>query len=84
MILKSICFSSQSNQHPICSFCLAARRLYNTMQYANKNTTDYLVGLLYAYKVNEDFNGILITRFVQEHGINILFPLHNTVFESMR
>ena len=43
MILESLCFSNQSKQHPIRSFFLATRRLYNTMQYANKNTTYYLV-----------------------------------------
>ena len=35
LILKRICFSNQSEQHPICSLCLSTRRLHNTMQYAN-------------------------------------------------
>ena len=43
MILKKICFSNQSEQHPIRSLCLSKRRLYNTMQYASDKTTDYLV-----------------------------------------
>ena len=43
MILKKICFSNQSEQHQIHSFCLSTRRLYNTMQYASENTTDHLV-----------------------------------------
>ena len=53
MILKRICFSKQSEQHPICSLCLSTRRLYNTMQYPNNNTTDYLVRFCNAQKVNE-------------------------------
>ena len=40
MILKKICFSNQSEQYPICSLYLSTRRLFNTMQYASKNTTD--------------------------------------------
>ena len=40
MILKSICFSNQYEQHPIRSLCLSMRCLYNTMQYANKDTID--------------------------------------------
>ena len=32
-------------------------------------------------KVNEACNEILITRGVQEHGINIIFPFHNTWFD---
>ena len=40
MVLKRICFSSQSEKHPTRSLCLYIRRLYNTMQYANENTTD--------------------------------------------
>ena len=43
MILKKILFSNQSEQHPIRSLCLSKRQLYNTMQYARENTTDYLV-----------------------------------------
>ena len=43
MILKRICFSNQSKQHPIRSLCLSKRGLYSTMNYSNKNTTDYLV-----------------------------------------
>ena len=40
MILKRVCFSNQSEQHPIRSLCLSMSRLYNIMQYANENTTD--------------------------------------------
>ena len=43
MILKRLCFSNQYDQHPIQSSCLSKRHIYNTMHYANKNTTDYLV-----------------------------------------
>ena len=54
------------------------------MQYANENTNDYLVRFRNAQKVNEACDGILITKFVQEHGMKILFPLHNTVFEYLQ
>ena len=40
IILKSICFSKQYDQHPTRSLCLFKRRFYNTIQYANKNTTE--------------------------------------------
>ena len=50
------------------------------MQYANDNTTDYLFRFLNTHKFNEACNGSLITRGVQEHGIRIIFPLHNTGF----
>ena len=43
IILKKICLSNQSKQHPIRSLCFSTWRLYNTMQYASENTTDYLV-----------------------------------------
>ena len=43
MILKSLCLSNQSELNPISSLCLSTRHLCNTMQYANDNTTDYLV-----------------------------------------
>ena len=58
MILKRICFSNKSEQHPIRSLCLSTRRLYNNMQYANKNTTDYLVRFCNSQKVNEACDGI--------------------------
>ena len=54
------------------------------MQYANDNTTNYLVRFRNAQKVDEACNGILITKGVQEHGMNILFPLHNNVFDSLK
>ena len=62
MILKKICFSNQSEKHPIRSLCLSTRQLYNTMQYAGENTTDYLVRLRNAQKVNEACYGSLITK----------------------
>ena len=54
------------------------------MQYANKNTTDYLVRFFNAQKVNEAYNGSLITKGVQEHGMKILFPLQNTGFDYLQ
>ena len=84
MILKRICFSNQSKQHPIRSLCLSTRRLYNTMQYANKNTTDYLVRFRNSQKVNEACDGSLINKGIQEHGVKILFPLQNNLFESLQ
>ena len=83
MILKRICFSNQSEQHPIRSLCLSTRRIYNTMQYANKNTTDFLVRFRNAEKVNEACDRSLITKGVQEHGTKICFPLQNTGFDSL-
>ena len=80
MILKRICFSNKSEQHPIRSLCLSTRRLYKTMQYTNDNTTDYLVRLRNSQKVNEACDGSLITKGVQDHGMKILFPFHNTEF----
>ena len=84
MILKKICFSNQSEQHPIYLLFLYMRRLYNTIYYANKNTTKYLVTFWNAQRFNEDLNGSLITKSVQEHGMKILFPLQNTVFDSLQ
>ena len=52
IILKNLCFSNQSEQHPIRSLCLSIRRLYNTMKYASDNTTYYLVRFCNAHKVN--------------------------------
>ena len=60
------------------------RRLYNTMKYANENTTDYLVRFRNAQKFIEACNRSLITKGVQEHGMKILFPFHNTVFDSLQ
>ena len=54
------------------------------MQYVNKNTVDSFYRFRNAKKVNEACNGILITRVVQEHGMKILFPLHNTGFDSLQ
>ena len=54
------------------------------MQYVNDNTTDYLVRFCNAQNFNEVFNGSLITRGVQERGMNILFPLNNTGFDYLQ
>ena len=82
-ILNNICFSNQSEQNPIRSLCLSTRRLYNTIQYASYNTTNYLVRFRNTQTVNESCNGIQITRGVQEHGMKILFPLHTTGFYAL-
>ena len=84
LILKKICFSNQSEQHPIRSLWLSTRRLYNTMQYDSENNTDYLVRFRNAQKFNEACYGSLITKGVQEHGMKICFPLHNTGFDSLQ
>ena len=54
------------------------------MQLTSENTTDYLVGFRNSQKVNEACDGSLITKGVQEHGMNICFPLHNTGFYSLQ
>ena len=54
------------------------------MQYASENTTDYLVRFRNAQKINEACDGSLITKGVQEHGMKICFPLHNTGFDSIQ
>ena len=81
---KDSIFSNHSEKHPIQSLCLSTRRMYNTMQYSNEKTTDYLVSFPNDQKVKEACNWSLITRDVQEHGIKILFPLHNTGFDSLK
>ena len=53
------------------------------MQYANKNTTDYLVRFRNVEKVNGACDRSLITKGAQEHGKKIRFPLHNTGFDSL-
>ena len=58
--------------------------LYNTIQCANENTTDYLVRFRNDQKVNEACNTILITKGIKEHGMKILFPLHNTGFDYIQ
>ena len=68
MILKRICFSNQSKQHPIRPLCLSTRRLYNTMQYANNNTTNYLVRFHNAQKVNEACNRSRLPRGYKSMG----------------
>ena len=84
MILKSPFLENQSKQHPIRSLCLSTRHLYKPMQYAKENTTDYLVRFRNAQEANEACNGSLITRGVQEHGMQIIFPYHNNRFDSLQ
>ena len=57
--------------------------MYNTIQYTNTNTTNYPVRFRNAQKVNKVFNMSLILRGFQEHGMNILYPLHVTGFDTM-
>ena len=59
------------------------RLLYNTVQYANKNTTDYLVIFCNAQKVNKVFNGSLILEGLHSHGMKILYPLHAPDFDML-
>ena len=54
------------------------------MQYASKNTTDYLVRFRIAQKFNEACDRSLTTKGVQEHGTKIRFPWHNTGFDSLQ
>ena len=54
------------------------------MQYANENTTDYLVMFRNAQKVNESCNRSLINKGIQEHGMKILFPLNNNGFDPIQ
>ena len=65
MILKKICFSYGYEQPPIWSLRLSSGRLYNTMQYANENTTDYLVRFLNAQKVNGSCERSLLAKVLQ-------------------
>ena len=58
--------------------------MHNIMQYANENATYYLVIFRDADKGNEACDGSLITKGVQEHGMKILFPLQNTVFDYIQ
>ena len=48
------------------------------------NTTDYLVRFHNTHKVNKAFNGITITRGVQEHGMKILYLLYVTGFDALQ
>ena len=54
------------------------------MQYASENNTEYLVRFRNAQKVNEACDGSLITKGVQEHGMKIRFPFHNTGFDYLQ
>ena len=84
MILKSLFFSNQSDQHQMRLLCLSTRRIYNTIQYFNNNTTDYLVRFLNSQKLNEACNVRLITKGIQDHVVNILFSLQNNLFGSLQ
>ena len=54
------------------------------MQYANENTTDYLLRFCNSQKVNEACNGSPITEGVQEHRMKIILPLYNTGFDYLQ
>ena len=54
------------------------------MHYANENTTDYLARFRNSQNINEVCNGSLITRSVQENGMNILLLLKNTGLYSLQ
>ena len=45
--------------------------------------TNFLVRYCNVQKANDSCNGILITRGVQEYEINIIYPLHVTVFDAL-
>ena len=51
---------------------------------SNENTTNYLSRFRNAQKSSEACNGSLITKVVQKHGMKILFPFHNTRFDSLQ
>ena len=54
---------------------------YNTMHYARDNTSNYLFRFHNFQKVNEAYNGSLITRGLQDNGMNIIYLLHTTGFD---
>ena len=83
MILKNICLSNQSEQHPIRYLYLETRLLYNTIKYVNENTTDYLIRFRNSQKANKACNENLVTRIFQEHGMEIIYPLHVTGFDAI-
>ena len=83
LILKKLCFSNQYEKHPIRSLRLAKRRLHNTTQNVNDNTTDYVVRFGNAQRVNKACNGSLTSRGVQEHGMKILYALHVNGFDAL-
>ena len=83
LILKKLWLSNQSIQHPIQFLCLETRQMHNTMNKFNKNTTNYLFRFYNYHKVNDAWNGSLISRGVQEHGMKIIYPLHVTSFNTL-
>ena len=64
IILKSLYFLNKSEQQPIRWLWLATMCMYNSMQYINNNTTEYLIRSHNAQKVNEACNVSLITSFI--------------------
>ena len=58
-------------------------KLYSIRNNAKDNTTGYLVRFLNLQKANEACNGSLISRGFQEHGMDIIFPLHVTGFDTL-
>ena len=63
--------------------CLETRQLYITVHYTNENTTDYLDIFWNSQKVNEECNGSIILRVVQEHVMKILYSFHVTSFDTL-
>ena len=53
IILKNLCLSKQSEQHPIRPLYLATKWLYNNIQNSNKNTTYFLFSFHYSDKVKK-------------------------------
>ena len=64
--------------------CLDTSCLYNTVQYANENTIEYLVRFRNAQNYTEACNRSLITRGVQDPRMKIIFPLKNTGFDFIQ
>ena len=60
------------------------RHIYDTIKYSKNNTTDYFFKSHNSQKVNEAYNGSLITRGVHDHGMNILFLLHTSGFDLLQ
>ena len=83
MIIKKLCFSNWSEQHPICSIFLVTRRLCNKMYHVNYNMTEYLLRFHNTQKVKKSCNGSLIPRGLQEHGMKIIYPLHVPGFYTL-
>ena len=65
IITKKIFFLNQYKQHIIRYLCLSTRLLYNIIQYAKENTTNYLVRFQNEQVVIESCNGSLVPRWFQ-------------------